>query len=283
MMKIKEYIPAPIMKIRRDFIAQIKIYRILIKHKFKKLSRFVKNDQLNSNVFFILCIKKIIYADMVIENINSLHYLNSNHKISIYCDTLCYEYLKSKRNKFDYLSNVEIINSYQIADRPWQFYKIETLIIASKQGAVLTDADGIWHDDPIFDKDKITLLVVANKIKENDKEKLLVENIFLKTEWVEFNHYVTGFIYIPSNYMTDKLVEDLRKNNELIYSYSLNFIIDASSRDGLRRLSEELSINLSLQSHYPAKVFSTLKSDDGPGSQISLQSLYYGCLNNVNE
>ena len=159
------------MKIRRDFIAQMKINRILIKHKYRKLTRIFQPVLLNNNTFFILCIKKTIYADMVIENINTLHYLNSNHKISIYCDTLCYEYLKSKKNKFDYLNNVEIINSYQIAGQPWQYYKIETLIIASKQGAVLTDADGIWHDDPIFDKDKITLLVVANKIKENENEK----------------------------------------------------------------------------------------------------------------
>jgi len=191
--------------------------------------------------------------------------------------------LNTKINKFHYLDNVTIINTYQNSVKPWQYYKIETLIVASRQGAILTDADGIWHDDPIIDMDKITLLVENKKIKDSDKEVLLVENVFMKSEWLDFSHYVTGFVYIPSYYMTEKVVADLRINNDIIHSNHLNFIIDVNERDSLRRLSEELSINFTLQSNYPSILFETLKKDDGPGSKTSLQSLYYGCFNNVIE
>ena len=108
---------------------------------------------------------------MAIENINSLHYLNSNHTFQIHCDNFCESYLNNVKNKINYLNCVSIKNNHGEAIKPWQYYKIETLINASRQNAILTDADGIWHEDPIISSDVITLLVLAHKISENLDEK----------------------------------------------------------------------------------------------------------------
>lgn len=281
MNSIKKNIPEPLKKMRRDFIAWLKNSRTSIKRKLRKYQRIFSPVVTGGYMFAILCVKKTVYADMVIENINSLHYLNPNHKVSIYCDTLCAEHLNSKKSKFNYSNNVAIRDTYGVADKPWQIYKIETLIDASKQSAILTDADGIWHEDPVVDKERVTLLVVAYKLSENENEKFLVEQVFRKPEWAEFNHYVTGFVSIPPRFMTDKLAQDMLGYNDEIYRSPLNFMAEGNAKNGLRRLSEELSINLALQSNFPTETIATLKTEDGPGNQQSLQSLYYGCCNNV--
>jgi hypothetical protein len=280
---IKNFIPEPIKKIRRDSIAFLKRRSTSIKRNLRKYERFFSSVATDGYIFVILCVKKTVYANMVIENINSLHYLNPNHKVIIYCDSLCAGHLNSKKNDFNYSNNVDIRDVYGVADKPWQNYKIEAIINASKQGAILTDADGIWHQDPVVDKQKVTLLVLGNKISKNKNEKYLVEKELGKPDWVEFNHYVTGFVSIPPLYMTDKLAQDMRDYNRAIFYGTLNFIAEESARNGLRRLSEELSVNLALQSNFPMLDIVTLKTQDGPGSQQSLQSLYYGCCNEVNE
>ena len=83
--------------------------------------------------------------------------------------------------------------------------------------------------------------------------------------------------------MNEKLASDMRIYNNKIFSSHLNFIDNTELKHRLRRLSEEIAINLALQSNFVKEEFSTLKKEDGPGSKKSLQSLYYGCLNNVNE
>ena len=155
--------------------------------------------------------------------------------------------------------------------------------MASRQNAILTDADGIWHEEPVINRDAITLLVLAHKISENLDEKKLITYEFGMAEWENLNHYVTGFISIPSRFMNEKLANEMRKYNNKIFTSQLNFIDNAESKDRLRRLSEELAINIALQSNFSKEEFLTLKNEDGPGSQKSLQSLYYGCCNNVNE
>jgi hypothetical protein len=280
---IKRVMPKPLMLMRRNIVGWFKTSSTSVERKLRKYHRVYKPVVTEGYIFAVLCVKKNVYADMVIENINSLHYLNPNHKVIIYCDTQCAQHLNQKKGKFNYLKNVVIQDNYGVADKPWQYYKIETLIDASKHNMILNDADSIWHDDPLFDKEKITLLVAANKIIENENEILLVEKLFMQADWVEFYHYVTGFVYIPSCFMTDKLAQDMRDYNDAIFCSSLNFIDDASAKNGLRRLSEELSINLALQSNFPTEIIVTLKKEDGPGNQQSLQSLYYGCCNNVNE
>lgn len=280
---LKKIIPEPLKKIRRELKNWFNDKRTIFKYKIRKYQRIFSQRDTNGHTFVILCIKKLVYADMVIDNINSLHFLNPHHKIIIHCDSLCEEYLISKKTKFNYLKQVSINNLYSVASEPWQYYKIESLIAASKQNAILTDADGIWHDDPVIDKGAITLLVSAHKIRENLNEKMLVDIVFKKPEWKEFNHYVTGFVSIPSHFMSEKLAIDMRTFNNKIFTSQLNFINDLNLKDKLRRLSEELSVNFSLQLNFPAEEFATLKKEDGPGNQKSLQSLYYGCCNSIND
>lgn len=279
---LKQIIPEPLISMRRNVVSWLKASSSSVKRKLKKYRRILNPVVTEAYNFAFLCVKKIVYADMVIDNINSLHYLNPNHKVKIYCDTQCAKYLNQKINKFNYLKNIIIQDSYGDGDNSWQYYKIETLIDASKQNMILNDADSIWHEDPIIDKEKITLLVLAHKIKDGGSEKTLIENIFKKIEWLEFNHYVTAFISIPSHFMTDKLAKDMREYNNRIYCYT-----EIDTTDGelveTRRLSEELAVNIALQTNFPMEVISTLKVEDGPGNKKTLQSLYYGCSNGVIE
>ncbi len=272
MNRIKKILPAGIKNFLKGVISFFRASVDLIKRRKRRFLRtFSKNSEAGYS-FAILAVKKTAYIDMAIDNINSLHYINPNHHVTLYCDTACLEYVSGKKDKLDYPQKVAIIDSYGKEDRPWQESKIDTLIDASRKGMILTDADGIWHEDPIVDPEKITMLVIVNKIKEKVDELQLVETLF-KKEWGDFTHYVTGFVSIPSRLMTEEVAADMRSFNALIFTEG----------KGLKRLSEELSINLALQSHYPAELFSTLKDEDGPGSTSSLQSLYYGCLNEITE
>ncbi len=220
---------------------------------------------------------------MVIANINSLHCLNPNHNITIYCDAVCYEHLINNREKTDYPLKTAIQNSFKEASKPWQYYKIDTLIEASKNNQILTDADGIWHDDPLFDKERITLLVVANTIQAQPLEYQIAKNILPYKNVDDFNHYVSGFVSIPSKYMTPALENNLREFNDKIHTTAFTFLDTPEKKKQIQRLSEELSISLSLQSHYQKSEIITLKEEDGPNSKNSLESLYYGCLNDVIE
>ena len=279
----RKFTPIKIKIIRRKLISLVLVSRIYTKQKIRKyLNYFLLSDK-NGYTFAILCIKRIVYVDMVIDNINSLHFHNHNHEIIIYCDSICAEYLHSKKSKFNYLRQVIIKNICGVATKPWQYYKVDAVIEASRQNAILIDADGIWHEDPVIKRDVITLLVLAHKISDNLEEKQLITYEFGMAEWVNFNHYVTGFISIPSRFMNEKLANDMRIYNNKIFTSPLNFIDNNESKHRLRRLSEEIAINLALQSNFFKEEISTLKNEDGPGSKKSLQSLYYGCCNNVNE
>ena len=280
---IKEIIHPSLIDGLRHLINLLNAKLTSVKRKIKKYLIFLFPHKKEGYNFVILCVKKTVYADMAIENINSLHYLNSNHTFQIYCDNLCESYLNDIKNKINYLNCVSIKNAHGEASKPWQYYKIDTLINASRQNAILTDADGIWHEDPIINTDVITLLVVAYKFSENLAEKQLITYEFGMADWENFNHYVTGFISIPSHFMNEKLANDMRIYNNKIFTSHLNFIDNTESKYRLRRLSEEIAINLALQSNFVKEEFSTLKKEDGPGSKKSLQSLYYGCCNNVSE
>ena len=169
------------------------------------------------------------------------------------------------------------------AREPWQIYKIDTLIEASKKNQILTDADGIWHSEPKIDPEKITLLVVAYDISSNKNECLLIENVFNKKDWVNFKHYVTGFVSIPSKFMTVELEKNMKEYTRLIFTATMDFVSGADEQNGLRRLAEELAVNFAIQELYKSSEIQTLKDVDGPDSRSSLQSLYYGCLHQITE
>jgi hypothetical protein len=254
------------------------------KCKFRKFFRsifsFKTRDKIK-NSFVILCVKNTNYCDLVIDNVNSLHFLNPRYNFIIYCDKLCADYLKNKINQFDYPQMVITNDVFGIGNLPWQKYKIETLIDASKKDYILTDADGIWHEEPEIISDKINILTLAYKVGDNKNEKLLIEKLFNKPEWSNFGHYVTGFVYIPASFMTVELQKKMRDFVSKILDSDLNFM-ELSNVSGTKRIAEELAVNFAIQSLYTNNFIVTLKQKDGPGSNEKLQSLYYGCTNNIN-
>lgn len=283
--QIKKLLPSSVKNILKYLTKLCRQQINWLQRKLRKVYRlFFKNNSVNTSYnFAILCIKKTVYADMVIANINSLHYLNPNHTATIYCDTVCFNYLSKRKNKFDYFEKVFLKDSYGVAIKPWQHYKIEVHIEASRNNQIDTDADGIWHDDPIIDREKITMLAMAYRMKEVPQDVNLIEKIFSKKEWLEFRHCVAAFVSMPARYMTDKVSSDMRYLNEFIFNHPLDFLSTEIEKNTIRRLSEEYAVNFAIQSNYSQELLVTLKDEDGPGSKKSLQSLYYGCMNKIIE
>jgi len=251
-----------------------------IKRKFKKIKRTFKKEGGSFYNFASLCVKRPIYTQLVRQGINSLHYLNPNHTFKIYCDDTCYKKLKDKKG-FDYPSKVTALNYHKNTEQTWQYSKIETVIDASKNNSIFVDADMVWHHEPIIDKDKITFLVTSRKMKDKEGEILLMKDLFNKSEWTELPHYNTGFNSIPSKLMTPKIADDCRKFTKDILESDLNFIKNEKERRSVRRISEEIGINLAIQTNIPKEKIVTLKNEDHAKDTNIIQSIYYGCRNDI--
>lgn len=279
-MSLRDKLPKGLKKTLRHGVTTTERFFDKIKFGSKRLWRIFFKDNRSGYSFAILCVKKTVYADLAIDNINSLHYLNPNHIVYIYCDNVCFDYL-TKKNRLWYKDGVVLKNSYAVAERPWQYYKIETIIRASQNDQILIDADSVWHNDLVIDQNKVTILALAYKIKDLKNETLLMKEVFGKIDWQEFDHCVSAFVSIPKKFMTRKIEDDLRHFNDTIFTNSLDFIENPGDRESLRRLSEELAVNLALQTNLPPEMITTLKKSGDPGDKKTLQSLYYGCLNGM--
>lgn len=257
--------------------------RLHVIRKYGKFfNRFKKFE--NSHLFAILCIKKTVYADMAIVNINSLHALNPTHSLYLYCDTMCSEYLTLRRANFDYPEKVFIMDTYGVTTKAWQYYKIEVHIDASLNDRIDTDADSIWYADPIINREKITMLAHAYDFASMPNEVLILKNIFQhEPRFLTFRHCVAAFLSMPSQFLNEKVAEDMRKINDMIFSHEMNFLATEKERGDARRLSEEFAVNLALQKNYPQENLVVLKNKDGWGNKNILQSLYYGCGNKIND
>lgn len=258
-------------------------FRDFSKRKIKKYIRIFYHQKFkNSYSFAILCVKNRAYIDLAIKNINSLHYFNPTHKFVINCDDICYNHLFTKKSSFDYPRNVDIINHYGNQNRPWQMFKIDTLISASNHGKILIDADEIWHSDFEIDPQKITFQAYAYKLKEQEPERLFVSTLLCRPEWGEFGHYVTGFLKIPKELMSEKIAQELIELTDKILTNNLDFLSDVQ-KNGIKRLSEELAVNVVIQDNFTANKIAVLKEKESKGDKNILQSLYYGCANNILE
>jgi len=253
------------------------------KRKLKKLFRyFFKPASPVSYTFVILCVKKSVYIDLAIQNINSLHYFNPTHIFILNCDQICFEEFEKKKYKLDYLNQVSVEAVFSNdPEFPWQLYKIESIIWASQKNYILTDADGIWYRDLQIDFSKITLEVFSRNFKDNENESKIMKYCFGNTEWENFQHYVTGFVSIPSRFMNQEIAQDIRHYTTELLNCSFNFFENPKDKDVWRRISEQIAVNIALQKRYSKETFATLKEHDGPWDKSILQSLYYGCSNNV--
>jgi len=261
-----------------------RLFADFIKRKSKKIKRvFIKETFDQSYGFAISCTKKLVYADMTIKNINSMHYLNPESKYVIYCDEICFNYLNKKKFWLDYPKQTEFKKNDSEGDKTWQEYKTEMLIDASKKDLVCVDADAIWHSEPKLDRNKITFLLISRKMKEKEGEKFLMESFFKNKDWAEFYHYTTGFLSMPSKFVTPKFTSDCSKYLKMILNEKFGSL-NQEEQNSLHRLSEQIAMNIAVQTNYPPEQIETLKPPKGgPKDTNILQSLYYGCANNVLE
>ncbi len=262
----------------------LKGFGLHLRRKSLKLCRALRTPGVHKSVyvFAIVCVKRAEYVRMAIDNINSLLYLNAGHSFVIYADALCRAEYARLEKRLDYPECVECVDAFGGASRPWQHYKVEALIDASRNGRVLTDADGLWHDDPVLDRDMPTMLVSAYPIKDNRVETLIVSRLFPGYGAIRFDHYVSGLVSIPSRFMTEALAEDIRRCTDILLSHPLEFLGSDTERENTRRLAEELGVNIALQHAYKGRI-AVLKQSDGPKDRTQLQSLYYGCHNHILE
>ncbi|HSW90183.1 MAG TPA: hypothetical protein VLH19_04910 [Patescibacteria group bacterium] len=216
--------------------------------------------------------KRPEYVALAIRNINSLHFYNPTHKVKVYVDAICKKAFLSRKKDIDYPNTVECVEFFSNKNQPWQYMKIEALIEASKQSAYLVDADTRWFADPVVSDKKMTFLVFANYVDDNQMERNLITSVFHKKKWGVYGHYVSGFVSIPQRFMTLNLKQKLRAYVRKIYE---------NTEGETRRLSEELAISYAVQSLYLKRQITTLKASDGPGDRHIMQSMYYGCSNRI--
>ena len=255
------------------------------RRKTKKYQRILgfKNKPDNSYHFAIVCVKRPAYAKLAIENVNSLHCINPTHLFTIYCDSACEDFLKKNLRKFDYPKDVTINNAFGVADKPWQYYKLETAIEISREDWLLVDADARWHHDPIIDRSKITFLVSPKMIREKPDETLVIKNVFGREDWLGFRYYSSGFLSIPSRFMTDKVANDSRTLLKKLLDSKFEFLPSQGQRDDQKRQAEQFALNLGILSNHAESNLTTLKKKDGTKDTNLLQSLYYGCARQINE
>jgi hypothetical protein len=219
----------------------------------------------------ILCVKRPAYVRLAIKNVNSLHLIYPGYKIQIETDDVCALALSRLGRRFDYPSMVEVINRFGKSSDPWQFQKVDCLMNASRNGWVLVDADTIWHSEPVIQPNKVTFLVKAYSFGDSaDERQFLSINEMEKAH--QWPHYVTGFVSLPPAFYSEELE-----------ALSLSWTRKAFSDQKLKRISEEVGVNVAIQTLIPRDQIMTLKEIDGPNDKNVMQSLYYGCSNKIEE
>ena len=117
----------------------------------------------------------------------------------------------------------------------------------------------------------MTLLVKAYDFASNQAEKdFLARNGLAKA--LTWPHFVTGFVSLPTALYSEELAQ-----------LTLEWTKKAFSDERLKRISEEIGVNLAIQTLIPREKITTLKESDGPNDRNIMQSLYYGCVNEIDE
>jgi hypothetical protein len=238
--------------------------------KYTKLRRAGRLGGLGDH-FLILCVKRPEYVPLTIRNINSLHLQSTGNTVTVYADSVCSPVFERQLRKLDYPGRVQIVNRFEDDRRPWQLLKVEALMHAARKDWILVDADTIWHAQPVIDKTKITFLVKAYRFGDIEAERaFLVESG--KKDLLSAPHFVTGFVSIPSRFYSDSLHRQCVEWTQRVFGQA-----------SLRRISEEIGVNIAVQSSFPLTNLTALKQSDGPNDTEIMQSLYYGCTNNIEE
>lgn len=272
--------------IRTKFRTVLNGFFSLLSRKIRVFYRKFKTPRADTQtnkepyMFAILCIKKSIYADLVVRQANSLHYFNPTHTFVVYADDICADALEKNRGKFDYPNQITVKRAFGVATLPWQIYKINMRIENARLGGIDIDADMVWHDDPVIDRTRPVMFAPARIFNENPAETAVILQIFKKPEWLSFTHFVSAFVSIPPKFMTEKLGEDARYCVKMMLENPLTFVPEQSERDEIHRCSEEIGICFALQSNYPG-LTQPFKRDGGRKNKQVLEPIYYGSENRV--
>jgi len=221
--------------------------------------------------FAILCVKRTEYVALAVRNINSLHLQNAGNRVTVFADRRCADALDRVHRRLDYPRQVDVVDRFGNDSRPWQLLKVEALMEAAREGWILVDADTIWHDQPVVDPQRITFLVRAYDFGEVAAERAFLAT-WRRLDLLEAPHFVTGFMSIPSRCYSDAL-----------RASCLEWTARVFEDPKLKRISEEIGVNIALQSAFPREQITTLKASDGPNDKAIMQSLYYGCTNQIEE
>lgn len=233
--------------------------------------------------FCVLTVKRTKYVDMLIDQINSLHYFNPYHVFDILCDSVCMKYLEENLHRLDYPDRILKTRVVTTTSGPWQIYKIQALLHAIDNGGILVDADMYWFGDLHINQSKALFFVKAYDLKSQDRECKVVSHVFKHPEWKNFSHYVTALVYLPYSLCTSDIRSQLLKYTKMLTSNSYSFLTSKTDRDAVRRLAEELAINFVFQSNLKGSQITVLKSSDSPGDRDTVQALYYGAMNQIME
>ncbi|MGA2764951.1 MAG: hypothetical protein ABSG17_16500 [Spirochaetia bacterium] len=250
-----------------DGLADIRFW---FRRKWRKLRRRGTSFPIKGTLC-ILCVKRPAYARLAVRNVNSLHFLNPGYRIRIVADDACTPALRRMAARFDYRRMVEVVNRFGAENEPWQFQKVQCLMEASRSGWILMDADTIWHGEPETDPGKATMLVKAYDFgsKADERDFLSRNNMARALPWP---HFVTAFVSLPPALYSDELAR-----------LAMEWTKKAFSDERLKRISEEIGVNLAVQTLVPREKITTLKQTDGPNDRYIMQSLYYGCVNDIKE
>jgi hypothetical protein len=252
------------------------IYILKLKQK-KKLRKFFNNKSKNILTFNIICVNRIEYIDLAIDNINSLHYFNNNHKVKIHLDEKCYKYLENKINKIDYKEQVNLIKEWDILDFPWQFAKIRLLDkYLGKGDLIFLDADIKWMKDPIIDKTKVTFFINEYKLSSSTRDMLFFHHLSPELEVVNFNHYNVTLLSIPKFYQSNELVRNWIGLANMINKFTNVPNMSKSDNKQMNRLCEQMSASIVTQQMFKNKVVALQDN-----SNIFIHSYYYGAVNGI--
>ena len=253
------------------------------RHALKRWRSLSRSQPRQGIIMAMLCIRNPVYVRLAVSSINSLHYHNHMHRVSLYLDHICFAAFERLRKKLDYPQRVRPILIEDNQSMPWQFTKLDVVLTVSSQGIPFVDADSRWHGDPsrFIIPDRAMFLVEVNKIGATESEGMLVAKGLGRPEWIDFRHFNTGFIAIPKELYSEQLASECRSLARKIHTISDEMQFSPEQTRLLKHTCEELALSLTAQEVIGGRSICTLKENDGPGNRTRLESYYVGALNKV--
>jgi hypothetical protein len=245
-----------------------------------------KNSLTIVMVFF--CVNNTDYITLGINNINSLHNINSNRECHVYADTLCYNFFEQNKCKLNFPEKVKIIKFWDKIDFSWQWcYQI--LLKKIKYEFFICDADTIWNIDPFIpienNSDNIFFLKNDYHCPNFKNFTNVLDTVpgFYKNIYKDFNINIeslldykilwNGILFIPQKLRSEQFINYLFKYTKILENGLPDNIIKS------KRMFEQTAQALICQIFYPDKIF--VIQDESSSKHII--SLCYGSEGNIDD